>query len=270
MSGPRKGRRQLGQLRAETRARDRAVLGDVARWRLLSARQIERLHFAQGDQAATALSRARSCRRSLERLVRERLLVRLERRVGGVRAGSASFVYSIGPVGQRLIGWPGPRRRWREPSALFVAHTLAVSELYVRLHEAARRGVLELSTPPQPEPECWRSLPGMGGRSLLKPDLAVHLVAGDYEYRWFVEVDLGSEHQPALVRKCRAYEAYYRSGVEQAEHCVFPRVLWVVPDDARAGVICRVVEQAPGLTAGLFVVATNDQAVAMLSGGKGP
>ncbi len=269
MSGRRKGRRQLAQLAAETTLRDRDVLADVARWRLLSTRQIERLHFAGGDQAATALSRARSCRRSLERLVRERLLVRLERRIGGVRAGSASFIYSIGPVGQRLIGQPGPRRRWREPSAQFVAHTLAVSELYVRLHEAARAGELELLSPPQPEPECWRALPGLGGRSLLKPDLAVHLGARDYEFRWFVEVDLGTEHRPALLRKCQAYEAYYRSGVEQAEHGVFPRVLWVVPDEVRARVIRRLAEQAAGLTPGLSVVTISDQAVAVLSGGEG-
>lgn len=257
MSGPRKGRRQLARLDAETSDRERAVVASVAELRLLSARQIERLHFT--EPTATALSRARSARRTLERLVRERLLVRLERRIGGVRAGSAAFVYALGPLGQRLIAQPGARRRHREPSAQFVTHTLAVSELYVRLHEAARAKTLKLLSPIEAEPRCWRALPGYGGRAWLKPDLAVHLAAGAYEYRWFVEVDLGTEHRPALVRKCQAYERYYHAGVEQTVHGVFPRVLWVAPDEARAQRIQEAVERTPQLSAGLFLVTDHQR-----------
>ncbi|HSH60017.1 MAG TPA: replication-relaxation family protein [Acidimicrobiales bacterium] len=267
MSGPRKGRRQLAELLAETSVRERAILTSLGELRLMSARQIERLQFTADDQAATALSRARHCRRTLERLVRERLLVRLERRIGGLRAGSAAFVYALGPVGQRLISLPGARRRYREPSALFVAHSLAVSELYVRLHEAERAGTLQLLSPIEAEPRCWRRLPDYGGHGLLKPDLAVHLAAGAYEYRWFVELDLGTEHRPALVRKCQAFERYYRSGLEQAAHGVFPRVLWIAPDEVRARRIQHVVDHTAQLTAGLFVVTTSDDAVTTLTGG---
>lgn len=273
MTVPRKGRRQLASLRAETSVRDRAILRSVAELRLLSARQVERLHFVGGDDdregAATPLSRARTCRRALERLVRDGLLVRLERRVGGVRAGSASFVYAIGPAGERLIGWAGPRRRHREPSTPFVDHTLAVSELYVRLQEAQRGGELELLGI-EAEPQCWRTLANVGGgRSRLKPDLAVSLAAGGYEFRWFVEVDLGTEHRPAVLRKCQTYEAYYRSGVEQAWHGVFPRVLWVTLDNGRAERLREIMAGTPQLTAGLFLVATSGEAVDVLAGGRG-
>src|ERR1700682_4418500 len=87
-----------------------------------------------GPRAAGAASRAaRTARRVLERRVDDRLLVRLDRRVGVVRAGSASFVYGLGPVGQRVLGFGGPRRRFREPTSTFVVHTLAITELVVEL-----------------------------------------------------------------------------------------------------------------------------------------
>src|SRR5437667_2407194 len=189
MSVPRKGRRQLARLTEDLSARDLAILTTVAELRLISSRQLERLHFAASD-GASALIAARRARRSLERLVRDRLLLRLDRRIGGLRAGSASFIYAIAPAGQRLIADEGPRRHFREPSALFVQHTLAVAELYVRLHEAAGGGYdLRLTAPIQPEPCCWRTFSGPSGRPTVKPDLFVNLAAGEYEYRWFVEVD---------------------------------------------------------------------------------
>ncbi len=265
MSGPRKGRLQLARLAEELSERDRAIVASIGQLRLVTTRQLERLHFAVPEQHATALTAARSCRRTLERLVRDRLLVRLERRIGGVRAGSASFIYALGPLGDRVLAIDGPRRRFREPSALFVAHTLAASELYVRLHEAARGGELQLLDI-ETEPACWRSLTTIGGRSLLKPDLFVVTGNYDYEYRWFVEVDLGTEHAPAVQRKCRAYEAYYRSGAEQASVSVFPRVLWVAPDDQRAERLRQAIEAKTDLTNGLFVVTTEEHAVKVLGG----
>ncbi|HVE45140.1 MAG TPA: replication-relaxation family protein [Acidimicrobiales bacterium] len=266
MSTPRKGRRQLLRLQAELSERDCELLGSVHRLRLASTRQLERLHFPVPPRASR-LSAARSCRRTLERLVRERALVRLQRRIGGVRAGSASYVYAIGPVGQRLLGGSGPRRRFREPSGLFVAHTLAVSELCVQLQETARRGELQVVRL-ETEPQCWRTSTGLGGLSWLRPDFFVVLLAGGYEYRWFVEVDLGTEHTPAILRKCRNYEAYYRSGVEQDRHGVFPRALWVAPDEQRAGRIGSAFRQATGITEGLFVVTAAGRAIEVLAGGQ--
>src|SRR5918911_3628341 len=114
------GRRGLAQLRERLSERDVQVLRSVAEHRFLRTRQIEALHF---DDHASDLAGARVCRRVLARLTEERLLTRLQRRVGGVRAGSASFVYTLGPVGRRLLD--DPPRRTAEPSAAFLAHTLA-------------------------------------------------------------------------------------------------------------------------------------------------
>lgn len=267
MSGPRRGRLQLARLADDLSERDLAILRSVSHLRLASARQIERLHFPVPHVHASAVSAARTARRTLERLVRDRMLLRLERRIGGVRAGSASFVYAIGPVGERIVGLDGPRRRFREPSAMFVDHTLAVAELFTRLHEAAQNGLVELDAV-QAEPHCWRQFSGLSGRSTLKPDLFVAVGSGGYELRWFVEVDRGTEHRPAILRKCRVYQSYYQSGQEQQRHGVFPRVLWVIPDSSRQRFIRRTIQRASDLTPELFVVTTDEAAVAVLAGGE--
>jgi hypothetical protein len=224
----------------------------------MSGRQIERLHFTV-EQHATALTAARTCRRVLERLVSDRLLVRLDRRVGGVRAGSASFVYGLGPVGQRVLGLDGPRRRFREPTATFVAHTLAISELVVMLTLGDRRGEFELLEL-EAEPICWRPL----GSQQLRPDLFVSLGAGDYEYRYFIEVDLGTESLPRLIAKCQTYDAYYRTGAEQQKHGIFPRVLWIMHDEQRAARLRDAIERSRALSPEFFVVTTNDVVFAVL------
>src|SRR5919197_6204346 len=133
------GRRGLAQLRGFLSERDLEVIRSIAEHRFLTTRQIEALHFADH---ATELAGARVCRRVLARLTDERLLARLQRRVGGVRAGSASFVYALGPAGGRLID--GQRRRVIEPSTTFLTHTLAVAQTHVELAQAARQSQLEL------------------------------------------------------------------------------------------------------------------------------
>jgi hypothetical protein len=258
------GRQGRARLRAELSARDLAILADVDRFRLLSARQIETLHFAT---AATPLTAARTARRALRRLVDWGLLKRLERRVGGLYGGSAAFVYGLTDAGQRLLnaGEERPRRRLREPGLLFVQHTLAIAELAVGLVSLARSTsdleVLDL----QAEPTCWRQWTRPdGGREVLRPDLYLALGAGQDELRWFVEVDLGSEHLPTLRRKCLAYQRYYDSGHEQVREGVFPQVLWAVPDERRRAQLEQLLRRERGLTTGLFAVTTLDAAVERL------
>jgi hypothetical protein len=256
------GRLELFAVQQRLSERDRAILEQVGQLRLLCARQIQALVFPDGGHASPAAA-ARCCRRVLERLTRERLLVRLERRVGGIRSGSASFVYALGPLGQRVLAHGGPRRRLSEPSARFVAHTLAVAEFVVQLHLHAEAHDWQLSCW-QSEPACWRDVATLGGRVLLRPDLFVALGVGDYELRWFVEVDLGSEHLPALKRKCRLYHTYYKSGREQREHGVFPRVLWLMPNDERVEQLRTAVLADRRLTTDLFRITRVDEALAAI------
>jgi hypothetical protein len=206
----------------------------------------------------------------LARLVEQRALDRLERRRGGAGGGSGSWIYALGPAGRRLVAyWAGeglPRSRGaHEPGAAWAAHTLAVSDLYVRLKAAERAGRLELLAF-DAEPTCWRRFTRLGGAAgCLKPDAYVRLGVGEFEDSFFVEVDLSSERRGQLTRQHRAYGEYFRSGVEQAKAGVFPAVLWLVPDARRVALLTDIQRGLPALTR-LFTVATSEQALGVLCG----
>jgi hypothetical protein len=255
--------RGVARLRDRLSARDVAIIRQVAELRLMSARQIQAIHFptAEHDNEQAAI---RARQRVLERLTRDRLLTRLERRIGGIRAGSSGFVLALGPVGQRVLAIGGGRRRAYEPTLRFLDHTLAIAQLVVDLNVAARGGVLELLDC-QPEPRCWREFSGLGGRRLLRPDAFVTLGCGEYELRWFIEVDRSSESVPVIVRKCHLYADYYQSGKEQAaQGGVFPRVCWIVPDEQRAEQLRTAIQRDRSLPDRLFVVVTTASAITIL------
>ena len=244
--------------------RDLAVLASIGKYRYMTALQVEELHF-YGH--ASRITGARTCRRVLERMTEVGLLWRLERRIGGVRAGSASFVYALAPLGQRTADPESQGRlRYREPSVEFLDHTLEVAQLVVNLHVLARGGGLDVLDL-EPEPGCWRRfLAGYEGVQILKPDLAVSLRIGEFDYQWFVEVDRATHSPAAVVRKCRLYHGYWQAGVEQERSGLFPRVLLVAPGRRRAGLIERAIRQASGLNQELFVVTTSDDALRWLTG----
>jgi Replication-relaxation len=255
-------RRSPGRLSDRLSERDVQVLRSVREHRFLTARQIGALHFADH---ATPLAGARVCRRVLARLSDEGVFARLERRVGGVRAGSASYVYALGPVGSRLID--ERRRRLNEPSPLFLTHTLAVAQTHVDLVQAARAGDVDL-VGVEVEPACWRRFIGRGGApEVVKPDLYVVTGSGDFEDCWFIEVDCGTESPQALRRKCRAYASYWRSGREQDARGTFPLVVWSAPTKQRAARISQTIAAARHLKRDLFRVTTANEFVALLSEG---
>ena len=250
------------RLRESLSDRDLLILERVGSLRLLCAHQIQALLFAD-DRHATPATAARTCRRTLERLTRYRLLVRLDRRVGGARSGSASFVYALTTLGQRVIRNDGPRRRLAEPSARFVDHTLTVAAVFVQINVHGRKMGWELLDW-QSEPDCWRIVNTLGGRVNLRPDFYVVLGVDGYELRWFVEIDRATEHLPAITRKCRLYHSYYKGGHEQRLNKVFPRVLWVVPNEHRVDRVRAVIDADRRLTADLFRVATDERMLATI------
>jgi hypothetical protein len=258
-------------LEATLTDRDLAVLRYLSELRFVSGSQLARLCFTDGPDR---LTNARAARRALLRLVRLGTLARLERPVGGIHAGSAGFVYYLGLAGQRIAvarGWQ-PKRRVRRsltPGTLFVGHALQVAELHTRLTEAdrARRiELLELAA----EPSCWRSFDGLGGQpSTLKPDSYVRLGLGDYEDSYFLEVDRGTEGSRAIERQLQLYSDYHRSGREQAERQVFPRVLWLVSSEQRKAVLVDSLSRLPAESWGLFQVARFDEAIGVLLANTG-
>ena len=243
----------------ELSARDRAILTTLASLRLMTGRQLQRVFFA-GDIASS--TNPRVARRTLERLTDLGLLQRLDRRVGGLRAGSSSYVYTLSRKGGQIIAEDIGRGRRREPGLSFVAHTLAIAEACVRLHEAQRAGQLT-GLRLQTEPQAWRRLAGPEGGQ-LKPDLFVLAAVGDVEHLAFVEIDNGTEHGPALLRKAEVYERHYRSGQEQVQLGAFPYVLWLADQPARVARIRAVLGSHRRLTRALHKVGLQAEVVAAL------
>lgn len=260
---PRNPRAHL--LRKRLSDRELAVLQSLAMLRLLRGDQVQRLHIADGS----AETRARRARALLQRLTELKLVVRLARRVGGVRAGSAGYVYGLSGLGQAVLAIGGPmggrRRRVWETSPSFIGHVLDGSEVYVRLVEAERSGKLEILDF-QAEPAAWRHFPGPNGQTaILKPDAFVRLGIGEVESSAFLEVDRGTESVPTLVRKCRTYAAYWQSGIEQAAHAVFPRVLWLASGARSAERVTRALTQLPADTQHLFHTSFLEDVVTVLT-----
>lgn len=208
-------------------SRDRAVLAAVGDLRLVSGRQLQRLYFS-GPLASSQNDRI--ARRCLQRLTDRGLLWRAERRVGGLRAGSSSYIFALTAAGLRAIGRP-PRRQQGQPSLTFLEHQLAVAEVYVHLHEALHGGALAALSI-ETEPTCWRSLDD-GSSGVLKPDLFVVASTADEDRLAFIEVDNGTEHAAALDRKTALYRGHWQSGREQRQQGVFPIVLWQATSPAR-------------------------------------
>jgi hypothetical protein len=277
VGGGRQGR-GLGQARllglaASLSARDRSVLELLHEHRFLTTTHLYVLLFE--DKHANEGTGLRVCRRVLARLHRHRLIEQLPRRVGGYGAGSSAGVWFLTPTGQRLRslnsgdGATLPPARVRDPSTRFVAHTLAVADVRVRLHRAARAGRFTIRTL-ETEPRCWRPYLGLhGGRETLKPDLALTTISADgqYEDAWFIEVDLGTEHLPTVLGKCAQYETYRRTGTEQGRRGVFPLVVWITTTGERAAKLRAGIHGTRRLDNALHRVVTPDQLTDLITGG---
>ncbi len=270
MSQQRVGRRQLETIREGLADRDLKIVETVSTHRFLTTRQICRFHFKDKPTKTAAL---RSANRVLSKLRDLRMLVSLERRIGGVRAGSGSFVWGIGPVGARLLNQANQvdelpvRHRAHEPSLTFLKHTLAVAEVSLRLAEATRAGRFTLIGI-QHEPACWRAYNGSGGGTLrIKPDLAVVSASDDFEDHWFIEVDLATEPPSRVIRTCLSYQDYQRSGAEQRRLGLFPAVVWIVPTAHRKETIESRLKDDRAIDVRLFRVIALDELEALMERG---
>ena len=223
----------LARIERTLTERDRLVIASLDRLRLATTEQLHRLAVLSADPPTMRRTQAR-----LTRLAECRVVSRLDRSVGGIRAGSTGHVYALDAAGQRLASGCGPaggrrlRRPWT-PGLPFVRHQLAVSELYVRLRESEQAGTLSVLGF-DAEPICWRYFTGPGGsRMILKPDAWVRLGIGEYQDTYFIEADRGTHSFPAISRKLAVYRRFYVTGREQERFGAFPEVLFLVPSEDR-------------------------------------
>src|SRR5665811_2171209 len=184
MTSPRINRQDLQRLGAQLSERDWAIIRFLHQHRYAMTGQLRRGFFR--DHASQSAA-TRACVRVLDRLLTQRILTRLERRVGGVRHGSASFVWCLDVIGDRLTRpTNASRRRAQEPSLAFLAHTLAVTDIHVQLAESASTGAFHL-TAVQVETEAWRPyVAPVGAQRILKPDLMVTVSTDTYDDHWYL------------------------------------------------------------------------------------
>jgi hypothetical protein len=247
-------RKKLDWLDEHLPERDRRVLELVAAHRYLTTRQLERFVFTTHTSTESA---ARTARRVLGRLERVQLLAALDRRIGGVRAGSSARIWQLTPAAARLLHADGLSFRRIEPSQRFLRHCLAIADVHLALRDL-RTGTTTVHV--QTEPDAWRTYLGSGGeRRTLEPDLAAVVETEAFEERWFLEVDLGTESMPTLLRKCGQYEHYRASGQEQTIHDSFPLVWWVLTSEQRAQRLSSSIGRSPSLTPALYRITTFGQ-----------
>ena len=243
--------------------RDRRVVELLATVQLANGVQIRRLVWGEGA------SSSRQARRQMAKLSGLRVVARYDQRVGGVRSGGEGYAYSLDIVGQLMTGVTVSRRRPRPVGLSFIAHALAVADCYLALRMLEAENNVELIHF-EAEPDCWRDFSGPGGaRLVLKPDAFVITAQGDYEDRWFLEIDRSTESPARLTKKAEGYINYFLSGREQMAHDVFPRVLWVVPDHLRASQLTGIFEKLPVEDWKLFQITTTDRFAGVIASGAG-
>lgn len=254
------GSRELARIRERLSVRDMQILTLVAEHRFLSTVHIQRLCFADH---ATPSAGIRACNRVLERLLRLRVLARLDRQIGGAVRGSQAHSWCLDIIGDRLTRAGGPRQRYHEPTVTFLTHTLAVAEARVGIVEAARAGNFELLDVAI-ESDAARPFIGPGGaHHVLRPDLFVRLGTPEYEDHWQIEIDLGSETIRTLLAKCEQY-ARYANTLYGADE-VAPRVLWQLPSHGRAQRLTHEILQHRALDSSQFVIVTPDGLIKVLT-----
>lgn len=259
--------KRLAALERTLAPRERAIIDTLDPLRVATTEQLRRLHFAD----LTPRSASRQAPKTLARLAEQRIVVKLERQLGGVRAGSRAAVWSLDTAGQRLgavcgpAGGRGCRRPWT-PSLAFIAHRLAVSECFVSLTERCRTEACELLDF-DAEPLSWRRYASpYGGTCVLKPDAFVRLAVDDFERGAFVEIDRATESRSTLNTKLRTYRTFWEVGREQARFGYFPKVVFAVPGEERKETLVDLFAAQPEETWPLWQVVLADDLPAALIG----
>jgi len=135
---------------------------------------------------------------------------------------------------------------------------LAIADTAIEITEICREHCSKL-TALQVESDCWRTYSEYGTLLSLKPDLYSITTSGQYEDRWFFEVDLCTESPTKIIAKCERYHKYYRSCLEQQESGVFPLTVWIVPTVERKEKLIAHIWEAFDKQPRLFAVITRDE-----------
>ncbi|MDO4902598.1 MAG: replication-relaxation family protein [bacterium] len=247
---------------------DVEVLNLLNRCRYATTRQLVELYFRQ-NKPKTATRRTNLLTKKLNNLG---LIAHLNRRIGGVRAGSGSYVWHITHRGIKELRKVDESVKIRlknryEPSQNHLKHQLFVTQIFVELNTLHLEGKILLDTFSF-EPKCWRSFATLFSSLTLKPDAFAKLTVGDFEEAYFFEADNATEHLGRIIAKCKQYIAYFNTGIEQRENEIFPLVVWLVPDDKRKLAVLNRIREDLDAYWELLEVVTLDEFSGFIEGGR--
>lgn len=246
---------------------DYTLLDLLNRCRYATTKQISNLYFRDN----TPKTATRKANLLTKKLASMGLITHLERRIGGVRAGSGSYIWSITHKGLKVLRQVKPNIKLRlknryEPSRDHLKHQLFVTQLFVEVRGLHLDKKLTLDTFAF-EPKCWRAFTKGFRPFTLKPDALMQVSLGDFEDAYFLEADNATEHLGRVIAKCKQYIAYFNTGIEQREIGLFPLVMWVVPDNKRKSAILNRIKEDLDAYWELFTVITLEEFPDMIQGG---
>lgn len=230
-------RRDPGARRMCLQERDQAILGYVAAYGLLSLDGIRTLAgFGSRERAA----------------VRTRLLFDhgyLDRRFVPTIRGSAKVLYALGANGVNVVaprlGLDVAEVRRRRTAALEIReaalpHVLQVAEIRRILSVALTKEAATRLDRWVGSAELQRTFRGR----LFLPDGYFRYWHRDKLYACFLEVDLGTESHPRLLKKAGQYVRYGLTGAYRKDFGLrFFRVLLVAPTEARRAHLQTTIER---------------------------
>lgn len=190
--------------------RDLAMLGDLARYRVLTAAQLRREHFPTGVVATV-----------VNRLCKLRAAGYVTRATLGYGQGAVWVLTPKGAVSSET-GLPAPRGTAASWPAQWYRHHLTVADVAAAL--LAKAATVGVGATWQTEAEwCREQRPWPVGSS--RPDGVLSLTAEDgVEHRLAVEVELHPKPDRAYAAKLRWYRQQLAAGA-------FERVRWYCGDE---------------------------------------
>ncbi len=219
--------------------REREVLLLLGCYRYLSRDQLAGFVFEKDDLAVKSVNT--TSWRILGSLARRGLVAQTERLVGGPGGGSTRLGYYLTVSGVRLARSLDPDLPPRRPAhggTFLLQHALMTADVALAFRRAARAH-------PRHELldwECdWQAAAHLG-RSPVVPDARLIYASADHEVDALVEIDLGTEGTRFFARKILRYLDLFRSGEWQKRLPLWPVVLTVTRDDARATALQRCTE----------------------------
>jgi hypothetical protein len=228
------------------------TLEHLDQFRFLERRQLQQLLY--GDTPVQEHSADVMTRRALQHLTTRKLIAHTQQHLGGPTGGSNAPVYYLTPTGAHHL--KQTRAAPRAPRGMLLArHAVATADVVLAFHRAPRSEAGHQLLGWATDADIGRQL----GPLPLLPDLYLTYATDDLEVHAFIEVDLGSEGSRVIANKIVQYLRLWRDGTIHDRLGVWPLVLWVTTNPARARLLARTIERTIDTQSDSAVVARGTE-----------